>query len=97
MTWRRRDYHGSRAYATDESPIGTTALAIAWFVGGTKRRLGNLLAWIARPTPSEILMIDGDRHFSSLGTSTGPDQRGAGDRSFPGKSAAKLNDWRILP
>ena len=97
MTWRRRDYHGSRTYATDERPIGTTALAIAWFVAGTRRRLGNLLAWIARPTPSEILMINGERRFSSLGASASSEQRKPGDLSIPSKSVAVLNDWRILP
>ena len=80
----RRDYHGSRRYESDEVAIGRTSLEFAWFVAGAKHWLGRMWRWVARPTGSEVLLRDGERHFSELGAATRSD-------------VPQANNWRVLP
>lgn len=94
----RRDYHGSRIYEMDESPVGQTSLALAWILGGTKKRLKRFLMWAAPPSSSTTLLDHGERHFSKLGARPSKQQAvRADDCPFPKKAPRTDNNWRVLP
>jgi hypothetical protein len=82
----RKDFHGSRTYESDDVAIGPTRLALAWIMAGAASRLRKLWRWAARPTVSEVLLRDGERHFSELGAQAA---------AKPAPQAN--NNWRVLP
>ena len=95
MKWRRStDYHGTRSYNSDELAAGPSA----WFMN-IGRRLRDLRKPFTQPTSTRVLLSEGERHFSLLGTSSGtsPLQR-PDDCPFPTRASDhNQRDWRVLP
>ena len=66
MKWDRSvDYHGSRSYESDEPKITQFSILNAWLAS----KVRQMIAYVARPTPSAVLLRDGQRNFSVLGGS----------------------------
>jgi hypothetical protein len=79
MRWNRTvDYHGSRSYELDEAIVGLSGMK--WLMNGLRRMFR---APPRRPS-SRVLLHDGERHFSLLGTpSLGKPSRRVADCPFP--------------
>ena len=92
MRWRHPyDYHGSRSYGAEE-PVQRFRLILAWLASIAKGAF-------VRP-PAEVVIFDGEGHFSVLGNSPDrPSTATANDPAPPQRSAAAINahDFRIFP
>lgn len=87
---REIDYHGSRRYGSSVAP-GLFGLMMAWLGEIAKSRLRKRRS---RPASAAVLLHNGQRNFSLLGT----DARGAdADCPFPLKKPIADRDWRALP
>jgi hypothetical protein len=65
MKWRREiNYHGSRAYGSEEPAMRRLGLGIAGLVSFARRTLGKLGR---QPEPPMVLLHDGQHSFSLLG------------------------------
>ncbi len=93
---RRNDYHGSRSYGPDDPGIGQFSLTTAWFANIVRSRVRSVREFFARSSSSTVLLADGERHFSLLGTSG---RKRPDDCPFPTKSSRDHDprDWRVYP
>lgn len=92
MKWRREvNYHGSRGYGSENAPVGQLSLTIAWLVEMAKIKLRTLRG---RPNSPQVLLNEGQRKFSLLGTSS---RAAPAECAFPLKPQIREHDWRILP
>jgi hypothetical protein len=97
MKWgRHKDYHGSRSYEPEVAQIGQFGLLVAWSVSIAKGRLRKMWKFAAPPTAPEILVRDGERHFSLIG---GKPQNRLADCPFPTNPRRPHNprDSRVFP
>ncbi|HEU5483207.1 MAG TPA: hypothetical protein VFU80_08985 [Sphingomicrobium sp.] len=94
MKWGRpTDYHGSRTYEPDEAAADRFNL-----LDGLTQLARRVLSFGTRPSSSKVLLADGERHFSILGTSSRRRRREkAADCPFPTGPTTAHNDWRVLP
>jgi hypothetical protein len=90
MKWRREtDYHGSRSYDSDTVRVpGRISLALAWLTAIVKRRFERLAALGARPPERNLLIGQGEHHFSLLGASARSPAARADDCPFPTRRAS---------
>jgi hypothetical protein len=85
------DYHGSRSYGSEDPPVGTFSLTIAWLGEVVKSKLRNLRVGSAPPV---VLLHDGEHNFSLLGAKA---PARAADCPFPTKPELDRRNWRVLP
>lgn len=88
---REIDYHGSRTYGSEEPPVGTFSLAIAWLGEIIKSKLRKLSVG---STPPAVLLHDGEHNFTLLGAKA---PARAADCPFPTKETIDRRNWRVLP